>query len=307
MAVTPAVSAAFPDALNPIFEQYKSEDFAGASPDLIPALYGSGKSDRDKYQASSISGLADFTAFAGNVDYASPVEGYDVTATHIEFAQGVQIQRKLWDDAQTEKIKQIFAGQRRAAHNTRQKDAAQPFNNAFTTDNEFFSHSEGVNLASNSHTSPMSGVSTASGFDNLLTAALAGTAVTAARYTMRNLKDFTGEPIDEVPNLILVPAELEAEAEEIVKTKTGLDADTGNFNVEQGRYEIISTVRLTDTNNWFALNKRLMKENLIWIDRVALELKRMEAFDPISFKSRGYMRYSYLYCFWQWMIGHQVS
>jgi len=307
MAVTPAVSAAFPDALNPIFEAYKKEEFAGSTPDLVPRLFGTGKSDRDKYQASSISGLADFTAFAGNVDYASPVEGYDVTATHVEFAQGVQIQRKLWDDSQTEKIKQIFMGQRRAAYNTRQKDAAQPFNNAFTTDNEFFSHSEGVNLCSNSHTTPMSSVSTASGFDNLLTASLAGTAVTAARYTMRNLKDFTGEPIDEVPDCILVPAELEATAEEIVKTRTGLDADTGNYNVEQGRYEIISTVRLTDTNNWFAINKRLMKDNLIWIDRVPLELKRMEAFDPISFKSRGYMRYSYLYVFWQWLIGHQVA
>lgn len=304
---SPITSGAFPDALNPVFRKQSREDFAG-TPDLVGQLFGSGSSDRNQERITSISGLPDFVAFTGSVSYAGPDEGYDVTVTHKQFARGVQIQRTLWDDDQHGQIRQIFTGLGRAAHNTRQKDAAQPFNTAFTTDSEFYTHTEGVSLCSNSHTTTVEGVDASSGFDNLITNEMSGTAFTVARYTMRLFNDFQGEPIDEVFDEVLVPAELEDEALVILRTRTGLDTASGDANVHQMRnIKLMSSARLTDSNNWFVMNSRLRNDNLVWIDRTPFETARMEAFDQMNFKGRGYMRYSYYWLFWQFILGAQVS
>lgn len=298
--------AGFPDSLDPVFKKIVKDGF-GEKQDLVGVFFGKDTSDRHEEKYNSISSLDDLPEFGGSLTFLAPVEGYQVLVTHKEFAGGVNIQRKMWDDDQHGQIRKLFADLGRSGKRTRNKDAAQPFNNAFIVDSEFYAHDEAVSLCSSSHTTPDGDVSTSSGFDNLYTAALSGTAVAAARYNMRLLKDLKGEPQDEVPDMLCVPAELEDKALEIVRTRTGLDSAEGTRNIQEGRYRVFSTVRFTDTNNWFAINESNMKENLKWIDRVTFEEARMDAFDQIQFKGRGYQRYSYFHLFWQWVIGHQVS
>jgi len=303
---SPITAKTHPDSLNPVYKKLTYEGF-NRTPDLVSLLFGTETSDRNQELFATITGMGDFTEHQGTIDYDGPDQGYTVTATHKEFSKGLMIGRTILDDDQHGQIVKMFKLFGDSAFQTRQKDAAQPFNSAFTVDSEFFSHEEGVPLVSNSHTTPRAGVSTTNGFDNLYTAALSGTAVSAARYNMRLFKQFNGEPIDEIPGTLIVPAELEDKAFEIVKTRTGLDTADGNYNPQQSRYDVISSVRLTDSNNWFAVNKSMMKENLIWMDRIPFETDRMEHFDSFSFKARGYMRYSYYWLLWQWIVGHQVS
>ena len=302
------VSTAFPDSLDPVFARLVEENFNQA-PDLVPQLFNTSlKSSRDQEKLSSISSLPDFPKFTGTLTYKSPTQGYDVTAQHIEFAMGVQIQRKLWDDDQHGKIRSIFEGFGDSAFKSRQKDAAQPFNLAFSVDPEFYTHTEGVSLCNDSHTTTVSGVSTSSGYDNLSTAAISATSLTADRYTMRLFKDFQGEPVDEVFDEVFCPAELEDEVLKIVQTRVGLDTAAGDVNVHAGRnFKVISSVRLTDANNYFVMNSKLRNQSLYWIDRIPFEKDRMDSFDQYNFKGRAYMRYSFVYLFWQWILGHSVS
>jgi len=303
---SPVTKGGFPDSLDPVFNKQVPENFKGPD-DLIPSMYGVESSSKSEERVTSISGLPNFPRFTGALAYRGPDQGFDVTATHVNYAMGVQIGQELWEDDQHGQIKKIFAGFGRAAFNTRQIDAANLFNSAFSTGLEFFNHTEGVALSSNSHTTPVSGVSTASGYDNLSTAGLSATALTADRFTFRLFKDFQGNPIDEVPDMLYVPAELDDEAQVITRTSTGLDTSAGDVNVQKGRYQVVSSVRFTDANNYFVGNKRLMMDSFVWYERIKFNSDRMEAFDTYNFKGRARMRYSYLWLFWQAVLGHQVA
>tara|TARA_Y100000310_G_scaffold205833_1_gene206187 strand:- start:436 stop:1350 length:915 start_codon:yes stop_codon:yes gene_type:complete len=304
MAVT---KGKFPDAINPIFRAMMEEPFDGEGLDIVKELYDTDTSTRPEERLTSISGLPKFPKFTGTLVYKDPVQGYDVTATHVTYAMGVQITRETWDDDQHGQIKRIFEGFKDAAWETRQDDGAQILNNAFVNDTEFYNHTEAVALCSNSHTSPDGDVSTSSGFDNLSTTSLSATALSAARYTMRLFKDFKGIRIDKVPDTLIVPAELDDEALKIVQTKVGLDTAAGDANVQAGRFRVVSSTRLTDTNNYFVTNSGIAKKSFIWYDRVPYETDRMESFDQFNFKGRAYMRYSYLWLCWQGILGFQVS
>lgn len=297
----------FPDALDPVFRAMMEEPFDGEEQSLVSQFFDMETSDRPEERLTSISGLPKPPNFMGTLAYRSPDQGFDVTATHIEVAMGTQITRRLWDDDQHGKIKRIFSGFRNAFHERKQDEAADFFNGAFTTTSAFYNHSEGVSVCNNSHLTPSSGVSTASGFDNLSTAGLSATALTADRYTFRLFKNFKGFSIDKVPDTIFVPAELDDEALKITRTRVGLDTAAGDVNVQAGRYRVLSSTRLSDANNWFVMNMRLLKESLIWYTRKAFESDRMESFDQFNFKGRGYERYSHLWLFWQGLLGHEVA
>jgi len=300
----------FPDALDPVFSDMfpEGEVFEGEGLNLVSTLYQELSSTRPEERLTSISGLPKAPRFTGSLTYKDPDQGYDVTITHITNAFGVQITRHLWDDDQHDQIQRIFEGFRNSFWETKQDDASDMFNQAFTANPlDTFNHTENVALCSNSHTTPVSGVSTSSGYDNLSTSALSATALAADRYTMRLSKNFQGIRIDRVPDCVFVPAELDDEALKITQTRVGLDTAAGDVNVQAGRYQVISSVRLTDTNNFFTINKDLCKRSLLWYTRDGLETDRMESFDQFNFKGRGWERYGYGWLFWQGIIGHSVS
>jgi hypothetical protein len=149
-------------------------------PDYVGTLYSIESSSTPYEISSEVGELDDFTEFTGTVTYGSQNQGYDVRATHVEFSKGIQVERKLFDDDQHGIINRKPVGLATAYNRTRQKHAARMLNNAFSVDTMFYSHTEGVALCSDSHTTT-SGASTASGFDNLTTASLTSVAVSAAR------------------------------------------------------------------------------------------------------------------------------
>lgn len=303
---SPSTKAGFPDALQPDFREVTLQKFNEIE-DPVGKMFTIKSSDRHSETVSAIGPMGDLPKFTGTLSYDGPDQMYDVTAVHVEFAGGVQIQRALYDDDQFDVINDFFGMLGRAGKLTRLKDAYQLLNNAFSIDNEFYNHTEGVGLCSNSHTSTRAGVSTSSGFDNLSTAGLSATALTADVITFRQFADNAGEPIDIEPNEIYAPINLEDQLSEIIKTRFGLDTAEGNVNVHDGRFTVKTSVRLSDTNNYFLCNSSLRKEALYWYDRIPFETGKMESFDQYTAKGRAYMRYSFLYKFWQFILGHEVS
>ncbi len=305
MAV-PHTSGQFGDLLDPRFQRIFHEQY-NQLPDMLGELFTMPPDNgRDTMRWSSVGAYSDWEEFTGSVGYQDASQGYDTIATHIEFASGVQVERKLFDDDQYNIMDQRPAGLATAANRTRQKHGARMLNNAFSVDSYFYVNSEGVALCSNSHTTT-SGASTASGFDNLATTALSATALATARIQMVQYRDAAANRISVMPDEIWISPDNYEVAYEIVASMGKVDTAQNNRNVHEGRYTIKEWNYLNDTNNWFLTDSAYRKQACFWVDRVPVEFAFAEDLDTIIAKWRGYMRYSNAHTDWRWILGSQVS
>lgn len=304
---SPVSKAGFPDTLDPRFREITFNTFQRQK-DMIPFFFTRVDSTLETERMSDITPMGDAVEFGGTLTYDGPDQGYDVSATHREFALGLQVERRVWQFDQTGVVDDMFTGLADGIYKKTQKDAARMFVNSFSVDTYFYNHTENVALCSNSHTTPRS-VSTASGFDNLATDALSPTALGAAITAFRKLKDLAGERINVLPTLLLVPVDLRERAAEIVKTVSGLDSAEGTINVYKSEYnfQVVDWVYLTDATDWWIADLEMMRKNLRWFDGVAPEFARVEAFEEIIAKYRGYNMYTQARNLWQFLYGSQVS
>jgi hypothetical protein len=306
MAV-PHISTAFPDVLDPTFKRIFDEEY-DQLPDMLPRLFSSEdtgpRGDATKW--SSVGTIGDFTEFNGIIGYQSQSQGYDTTATHIEWANGIQVERKLFDDDRHNIINKRPAALAMSAQRTRQKHGARMFVNAFVQDSYFYVNSEAIAMCSNSHTTT-SGASVATGFDNLGTAALSAAAVSAARTQMRGFRGDQAEKISVMPDELLVPIDLQDRALEIVKSEKDPASANNAINPQEGRFTLIDWNYLTDANDWFMMDSAMRRKSLYWIDRIEKEFGRIEDFDTLVAKFRCYMRYSSAWTDWRFVFGASVS
>lgn len=302
----PATSEAFGDLLDPRFQRIFEERFREL-PTMLPMLYQFPPTNgREDMRWSETDEFGDWSEFTGTVDYDSISQGYDTIATPLEFASGFQVQRKMFDDDQYNIMDQRPAGLATAANRTREKHGARLLNNAFSVDNYFYVNSESVALCSNSHAT-LSGASTATGFDNLVTSALNATAVAAARIQMVGFRSGRGNRIQIMPDELWIPNDLYEVAFEIVASMGKVDTAENNRNVHEGRYTIHEWNYLNDPNNWFMADSVQRRDSVFWIDRIPVEFAFAEDLDTIVAKWRGYGRWGNAHRDWRWALGAQVT
>jgi len=303
----PHSSGSFGDLLDPRFQKIFYEQY-NELPDMLGKLYSmQGTNGRNNMMWSSVGALTDWPQFAGTVVYQSMNQGYDTTLTPLEFASGVQVERKLFDDDQYNIMDQRPKALATAVKRLRQKHGARIFNNANSVDSYFYTNTESVALVSDSHTTTAPDVSTSTGFDNLTTAALSATAVAAARIQMRNFRDDQGNRISVMPDELWFPPDLFEIAEEINGSSGKVDTDLNNINVHRGKYKLNDWEYLTDSNNWFMCDASMRKQSLFWTDRVEVEFAFAEDLDTLVAKWRGYGRWGMAHIDWRWVLGAIVS
>ena len=302
----PHTSGQFGDLLDPRFQRIFHENLPQLN-DMLPELYTFPPDNgRNEMKWSDVGAYGDWAEFTGSVTYDSASQGYDTTATHVEFASGVQVERKLFDDDQYNIMDQRPAGLATAYQRTRQKHGARMFVNAFSVDTFFYNNSEAVALCSNSHTTT-SGASTATGFDNLVTTALSATAVSAARIQFRTFRDDRANRWSDNPDELWIPPDLFEEAFEIVNSMGKVDTANNNRNVHNGVFTVKEWQYMTDVNDWFMSDSAQRKQMVFWVDRIPVEFAFAEDLDTIIAKWRGYARYSNAQTNWRWILGAQVS
>lgn len=303
----PHVSTAFGDLLDPRFQKIFYETYK-QQPTMLPELFTMvGTNGRNNMMWSEVGTVPDFTEFAGTVTYQSQTQGYDTTATPIEFTNGIQVERKLFDDDQYHIMDQKPTGLARSASRSREKDGARLLNNAFSVDTRFSVNTEAVALCADAHTTT-SGASTASGFDNKGTAAFTAVALAATRIQMVNFRGDQAERIAIAPDEIWFPPDLYEVVFEVVSSMGKVDTANNNRNVHEGAYKMYEWNYLTDTNNWFVCDSAMRKQYVFWSDRIPLEFAMIEDFDTFTAKWRAYMRYfAAVWTDWRWIQGHQVS
>jgi hypothetical protein len=279
------------------------KDFELASvTDQIPLWFSMETSDSFEERRSTIGELPIWDAFKGNLEYARFFEQYNAVATHIVFTQGLRWTREMMDDDLTG----IMRGDRyrkmvRAATITRQIHAARLWNFAASNDSYFYSRSEGVPLASASHTTRADGVSTATGFNNITVAELAPTSYRALRQQMRRFANDRGYITNIIPDTLVVPIELEQRAMEIQDSPGDADTARRSSNPEGGTAGIQVPLYWTSTQNWALVNTPMMHENVIWFDHTKPDFKSIIDFETFQLKASGYGRWSWMALDWRWL------
>ncbi len=305
----PASSAHFTDVLDRRFSEIATGVFDEVK-DWVPELYNMGPSEQLTDRWSELTPVGLHSQFTGLVGYEGPSQGYNVTATALEWAKGMQIERLLSEYDLFGLVDDFGDLLGRSAAQTRQVHAWRPFNNAFSNDTAFYNRSEGVAICSDSHTTVVENVSTSTGFDNLTTAALSPTSLKSAYILFRKIRDAAGQRMDNhVADTLIVPVDLRDTANEILGTDRGVSVDFGDStkNVLQQRYNVVDSIWLDSTSNWFIADKAGWVRDARWQDKVKKEFAGEENFDALTIKLRSYMLYQIAILGWRNILGANVS
>lgn len=187
------------------------------------------------------------------------------------------------------------------AFTRREEDGASLFVNAFNT--SVFTGGDGLALCNSAHTSATPGVSTQS---NTGTSALSQTSVEAARIAVAKFRNWEGKIINIIPDLILVPIDLEQTAWEIIASKGKVETANNNANFHFGRYKLAVWKYLSSAVDWFMLSTTQMNKNLLWFDRIPLEFNQDISFNTYIKLFSCYMRYGFGFTDWRFLYGNNT-
>jgi phage major head subunit gpT-like protein len=247
---------------------------------------------------------------SGRIQYDDRNKGYKKTFTHVEFAKGFMVQRKLMDDNLQEIPRNNAEELGDAAFRFREKAAALLFTNAFTdsgTDDYGFpiAGSDAVGLASAAH--PNSPTDSAATQTNEGTLSLTKANVRTTREAHMALADDRGDILNIMPDILLVPPELEDDALEIVRSTLDPTSANNAINPQAGRFAVVVWHYLTDANAWFMIDSGRMRRDLLWYERIPVEFARDVDFETLQAKFRAYMRFSRGARDWRWLYGQNPS
>jgi len=244
-------------------------------------------------------GLAPVKPEAQSVSYDTTVNGYTTRFTNVAYALGFIISQEAVDDNQYEEQ----AGRRakalkRSMRQTMEWVHANVLNRA--TDSNYVG-GDGVSLLNASHP-------TASGLQsNVLAVAadLSEAALEDALIMLRTAKDTRGLIMALQGKKLIVPPNLEFEAERILKST--LQNDTANNAINALRSSgslpegVMSWSFLTDTDQWFV--KTDAPDGLKTFMRKELSFDKDSDFDTGNYKHKAYVRFSCGWDDWRTVVG----
>ena len=248
-------------------------------------------------------GMWDKKDSAGSIQYEDPTDTLPLQYIHEEFSKGFTVERKFIDDEQYGTIKKWTKSLARGARATIETNAANIFNNAFTT-NGF----DGAPLISNSHkrldggtmSNRLQATDGASSADALLTDAN----LKAALVQMRRQVDDKGLLIQVQPSLLVIPPALQFVAQTLVHSTVISSTGKGSNNTDKNtlpNLQIVVMDYFTSNTNWFLIDPTVAELNFFW--RRKLEFGNTEDFDTMQAKYRGYMRFSVGYSDYRGIFG----
>ncbi len=303
----PHTTEAFGDLLDIRFQEIFDRQFPAAH-DMLPELFNfEPNNGRIDMRFSEVSGYGDIPEFSGSVTYQSAAQGYDTTITPVEFASGIQVERRLFDTDQYSIMNQRPAGLARSAQRTRQKHGARPFNNAFSVDKQVLQQlgSRGalLGLAYHRGAERLDGKRLRQPRHHGVERDGPGRgAHPDARFPGRG-----GEPDRRRARRDSLSARPLRDRLEINSSMGKVDTAENNRNVHFGRYTMKEWNYLTDTNNWFLMDSSLRSDALKWFDSVPVEFAMAEDLDTLVAKWRLYMVYGNGHRDWRFISAPRVS
>jgi len=293
--------AQFTQAVEPGLKKVFTNSFnEEAEMSLVGAMYNTVQSERANEDYLEIEDIGSMPEFTGDLSYTEFKQGNSKTVTPTEYALGLKIQRKFFDDDLYGIIEQIVRQMGTVARYRMEQDAAAPFVNAF---NSSFTVFDGLSLCNANHTF----LSTSSLQSNAGSSAFSFASLDATQTLMRKFQNSQDRFILTIkPDTVFGPLDLETTFTEVIQSDLKAGVSTNDVNVFNQKFKIMTSQFLTDTDNWFLIDSRRMKEFLIWQQRMPLEFKNTGDFDTFVKKWASYMRYANTPLHWPWIFGQAV-
>lgn len=281
--------------LDPVLSEIFYQHLGELGP-MLERMYRVLNSDKAKETDLRIGSFGDPQEFEDRIIYDGADPDYTIEYSHTEYASGFKVQRKLFDDKQYGGFFESAEDLGRAFRRKVEKDAASTFNNAFS--GSYLGYDSKA-LCADDH--PRSEADSTS-VDNKATLALTAANFNTVWEQSQALVDDRGELIGVNPDLLLVPPGLMKEAHEI--TRSPLDpASAENAANPYAGIQYMVWNRLTDSTAWFLIDSMMMRRYLKWYWRVTPEFKGEVDFDTYIRKYAGYMRYSFGWSDFRWVVG----
>jgi phage major head subunit gpT-like protein len=300
----PLIKEGWAEALEPGIREWFALGYS-RRPSLISTLFNVLPSAKDSEYFHSFGAISPDAWLnfekSGQVSAVSYDAGYKTTFMHKEFLVELPIRRTLLEDNLYSNIIEPVQQLGDSAALRREIDAASVFNNASSTS---YLGGDGVPLVDGSHPN---GPSKSSTQDNEGSYSLTADNVETVRQAMMAYTDDVGEMLGVMPNLLLVPPELENQAKIITQTEYSVGNANNDVNPQMGRFQYLVWHYLTDSDGWFMIDTNLMRRSLIWFDRVPLSIN-LKAGDTTVFATYiARMRYSYGWRDWRWIYGNNIT
>ncbi len=285
------------DALEPIARKNFALGFKEkpAERDMIFDVSKSSKLTETYIEMGDIGSMG---VFDGDLSYDDVEQGYKMTLTAQELAKGMKIQRKFAETDQLDVVTGLPKMLGLAARRRMASDTFAMFNNAFNTT---FTTIDALQLCSSSHTSNQSGISSTQ--SNRSTSAASAPNLESARQAMKAFMTNRQQLFEVNPDMIVCPRALEETFYEIIKSNGKVDTANNNTNFHKGKYKLLVSDWLDDSNNWFVVDSELMT----WNNVVPLEFGQARDFDGFTAKYAAYMFYGFGSRDWRWIYGAEVA
>lgn len=291
----------FQDANEPIAKVSFQVGFKEVPPDR-DALFSVEKSDKLEETYLEHGDIGTMGEFTGDLDYEDISQGYKMTIEANEMAKGIKIQRKFIRTDQINVVKKLPRMLGLTARRKIASDTWALFNNAFNTS---YTTLDALQLCSTAHTSNDNQGGSNQG--NQGTTAFSAVQVEAIRRLMKAYLTNTDQLFEVNPDMLIVPRALEESAYELIKSSGKVDTANNNANFHKGKYKLLVSDWLDDSNNFFVVDSELMKHMLHWNNVDPLEFGQAKDFDGFNAKYRAYMFYGFGASDWRFVYGSEVA
>lgn len=235
-------------------------------------------------------GLAQTKPEGSPVVYDTEQQGFITRYRHIAYALGFIVTREAFDDDQYDVVAQKRAkGLAFSMRQTKEVVGANVYNRAF---NGSFVGGDGVAMIVNNHPNVAGGT-----WSNTPTVAsdLSEASLEQAYIDIRKFTNDRGLRIAVQPQSLIIPQELEFEANRIMKSEYRVGTSNNDISalIETGHFSgaIVVNNYLTDPDAWFIRTN--VQDGLKYFERVGDEFKEDNDFDTENAKFKAYGRYSF--------------
>lgn len=237
----------------------------------------------------------------GSISFSSPTEGYRLAVTEAQWALGIKATRQLLRNDLYNVLRKRAAALADSARDRRETTAAQMFVDGFTT---AFASGDTLSFFSTAHTNRQNALTQS----NRGTSSFSPAAVEATRLLILKHRTNMDNKMAARMDTLIVPADLEERAYELIKSSGKVDTANNNRNYHQGKYSLVVWENyLADVNNWFAADSKLLKRHHILREWEPTQFFRSGEFDTMVSKFAVYMSLNSSSVDWRGVHGHLVS
>ena len=233
-------------------------------------------------------GLARVKPEGSSIEYDTEKQAFTTRYVHVVYALGFVVTREAFDDDMYDVVgKRKAQGLALSMRQTKEVVAANVYNRAFTSGYTF---GDGVVLCSASHPNIAGGT-----WSNIIATAadLSEAALEQANIDIAGFTNDRGLRISVKMKSLIVPKELDFEANKIMKTEYEVGTANNTVNVIRGRFPggIIVSQFLTDTDAWFIRTD--VKHGMKYFERRSDSFDMDNDWDTENAKFKASARYSF--------------